>query len=140
MSFHSQIRDYIAQGLTLQGNPVAAFVGDPPENTVLPYCFVQARLPVQASADVASETREVSERVRVTVAAQSTINALALAERLVILLEGFSPTVHGWHSSPLRHVGATDIQVDRSTVIQGTNMHPAWCVLEFLLDATKEEA
>ena len=139
MSFHSQIRDRLARTVVFQGNPVVGFLGGPPSAVFPPYWFVWARLPVPASHDVGGCTREIDETVSVTVVAQTAGNALALAELVAQALDGFTPTVTGWAPSKIRHTGATDIQMDRTTVVQGTNMHPAWCVLRFKLNATKKE-
>lgn len=138
MTFHQRIQERLAD-LVFQGRRVPVFLGDPPSAAAPPYAFVWARTPVQVSEDVGGCTRQIDEQVSVTVAAQSTVNALALAELVAQALDGYTPQVSGWHFSPLRHVGATDIQTDRTSVIEGTNMHPAWCVLRFRVNATKEE-
>lgn len=138
MTFQSEIQERLAS-LVFQGRKVPAFIGDPPSAAVPPYTFVWARKPVQVSEDVGGCTREIDEQVSATVAAQSTVNALALAELVAEALDGYQPQVQGWNFSPLRHVGATDIQTDRTSVIEGTNMHPSWCVLRFRVNATKEE-
>lgn len=137
MTFQQRIQERLAD-LVFQGRRVPVFLGDPPSAAAPPYAFVWGRLPVQDSQDVGGCTREIDEPVSVTVAAQSTVNALALAELVAQALDGYAPQVPDWHSSPFRHVGATDIQTDRTAVIEGTNMHPAWCVLRFRLRATKE--
>lgn len=138
MSFHESIRGRLA-GVVFQGRAVPTFLGDPPDAVSPPYLFVWARLPVAASTDVGSCTNEIDETVSVTVVAQTPGNTLALASLVAAALNRWKPTAEGWDSSPLRHTGATDIQTDRGHVIEGTNRHPAWCVLRFRLNATKRQ-
>lgn len=133
----TQMRARLAS-LTSAGTSVKAFVGDPPSNPGLPFVFVWGPPTLAASEAMSGCGGDVDVRLHVQVVAATTANVLDLADQVTALLKGEVPTVDGWRCFPLKHVGATDVRSDNSTVGAPANRAPRYCTVTFRAQATPE--
>lgn len=116
------------------------FIGDPPENVPVPYCFVWGPLPTDEALTAAGTDAVVDEIVNVTVVAKAPPDVLVLAAEVKNTLTGAEPQIAGWRTFPLKIVGSTDIRTERGVVNDPTNTYPAWVTLHVRVQATKERA
>lgn len=116
------------------------FIGDPPSNVPVPYCFVWGPLPTDEALTAAGTDAVVDEVVNVTVVAKGAADLLVLAADVKTALTNTEPMIAGWRTFPLKVVGSTDIRTERGVVNEPSNTYPAWVVLQVRVQATKERA
>lgn len=122
--------------LTFLGEPLKAYVGDPPANIPPPYAFTWGPPLIPESVDLASRSREMKEIVNVQVVANTAVNTLALAEIVAESLHGWTPDVDGWRIFPIRVKGATDVQTERTRVEDTANDSPRWVTIHLQIRGT----
>ena len=116
------------------------FIGDPPSNVPVPYCFVWGPLPTDEALTGAGTDAVVDQVVNVTVVAKLPPDVLVLAAEVKTALTGAEPTISGWRTFPLKVIGSTDLQTQRGVVNEPSNTYPAWVTLHVRVQATKESA
>ena len=124
--------------LTASGKPVPATLGDPPNNSPLPYTFITPRPATPRSVTAAGCDRELDEYFNVTLVHSSAANVLALCEGATSLLHGWEPVVPGWRTFPLEVVDTQPVQTSTVVMDGQSNTYPRWAVIQCRLQATKE--
>ena len=129
---HMRIADLIEDA----GTP--CYVGDPPKNYSLPFCFVLGGVPFGRARTVAGNDRSVDETLIVRVVAKQSPDALILASEIADLLDEALIQVDGWRAFPLKVESSDPVMTDRTTFNEQSNTYPAWVNLHVRLRATKE--
>ena len=134
---YGQILERIS-GVVAGGVTVPAYVGDPPSQVDPPYAFITARPSVGVALSVAGADRTLDEYFTVTCVHTSANNVLALQEKTGGLLDGYTPTISGWRTFPLRAVDSEPVRTDTTVTYGPSNSYPRYAVVQYRLQATKE--
>lgn len=129
---HVEIADLI------EGAGTTCFVGDPPRNVPVPFCFILGAVPTGRARLLARTDRNVDEPLVVRVVAKQAPDALILAAEVAALLDEAQITIDGWRVFPLRVEHSDPVMTDRTAFNEQSNTYPAWVNLHVRLRATKE--
>lgn len=121
----------------INGAGTPCFVGDPPDNVPVPYCFVWGPVPTGSARTIAGSDRNADSEIHVQVVAKQAPDVLMLASEIADLLDGAQLDVAGWRVAPLKVVGSTNVQTARQVPNEASNTYPAWLTLHVRLRATK---
>lgn len=93
-----------------------------------PYVVVTGR--AHDYSQITFGCKDLDTWLRFTIADTTPLNCLDSAERFASLVETFDVSTARWHTHKLRVEPVTDVAVDRSIKISGSNTYPAFTVME----------
>lgn len=122
---------------TLNEAGIKCFVGDPPENIPVPYCFVWGTLPIDRPIALSGTGGVVSLPVHVQVVHKQAPDVLGVAQQVRNLLQGVVLEVEGFRVFPLKVTGSEPVQTVRGVINEPSNTYPAWMTLHIQVRATR---
>ena len=124
----------------IETDGTTCFVGDPPDNVAVPFCFVWGPVPIEEPLTAGACDEVIDLHFHVQVVAKQAPDVLQLAGTVKRVLAGSELAVDGWKVFPIRVTGSEPVRTDRSAFNEASNTYPAWVTLHCRVQATKEHA